>query len=123
MRLSARFGASYLSRSDRAHGRVDKPSDSGQTRPGCGPSLGSVHPLPSYLPYAPIRSLLYWLGWLDSNQRMRESKSRALPLGYTPMKRMEARAGADAPALSHSMGWVMGLEPTTPGTTIRCSAN
>ena len=21
------------------------------------------------------------------------------------------------------MGWVMGLEPTTPGTTIRCSAN
>ena len=22
-----------------------------------------------------------------------------------------------------SMGWVMGLEPTTPGTTIRCSAN
>ena len=35
----------------------------------------------------------------------------------------EARAGADAPALSHSMGWVMGLEPTTPGTTIRCSAS
>ena len=33
----------------------------------------------------------------------------------------EARAGADAPALSHGMGWVMGLEPTTPGTTIRCS--
>ena len=86
MRLSARFGASYLSRSDRAHGQVDKPSDSGQTRPGCGPSLGSVHPLPSYLPYAPIRALLYWLGWLDSNQRMRESKSRALPLGYTPIK-------------------------------------
>ena len=26
-----------------------------------------------------------WLGWLDSNQRMRESKSRALPLGDTPM--------------------------------------
>ncbi len=40
-----------------------------------------------------------WLGWLDSNQRMRESKSRALPLGYTPMW-SEARAGADAPALS-----------------------
>ncbi len=35
----------------------------------------------------------------------------------------EARAGADAPALSHGMGWIMGLEPTTPGTTIRCSAN
>ena len=25
-----------------------------------------------------------WQGWLDSNQRMRESKSLALPLGYTP---------------------------------------
>jgi hypothetical protein len=24
------------------------------------------------------------LGWLDSNQRMAESKSAALPLGYTP---------------------------------------
>ena len=124
MRLSARFGASYLSRSDRAHGQVDKPSDSGQTRPGCGPSLGSVHPLPSYLPYAPIRALLYWLGWLDSNQRMRESKSRALPLGYTPTWLVNSKgAGADAPALSHGMGWVMGLEPTTPGTTIRCSAS
>ena len=26
-----------------------------------------------------------WLGWLDLNQRMRESKSRALPLGDTPV--------------------------------------
>ena len=26
-----------------------------------------------------------WLGWLDSDQRMIESKSIALPLGYTPM--------------------------------------
>ena len=26
-----------------------------------------------------------WLGRLDSNQRMRESKSLALPLGYTPV--------------------------------------
>ena len=29
--------------------------------------------------------LFYWQGWLDSNQRMRESKSLALPLGYTPI--------------------------------------
>ena len=106
MRLSARFGASYLSRSDRAHGQVDKPSDSGQTRPGCGPSLGSVHPLPSYLPYAPIRALLYWLGWLDSNQRMRESKSRALPLGYTPMSLVKAkdRSGRSGPSALRSYG-------------------
>ena len=40
-----------------------------------------------------------------------------------PNLESETRAGADAPALSHSMGWVMGLEPTTPGTTIRCSAS
>ena len=41
-----------------------------------------------------------WQGWLDSNQRMRESKSLALPLGYTPVSgREKARAGAEAPAL------------------------
>ena len=46
-----------------------------------------------------------WLGWLGSNQRMRESKSRALPLGYTPMLRFSVeRAGADAPALRHEYG-------------------
>ena len=28
---------------------------------------------------------IIWLGWPDSNQRMRESKSRALPLGDTPL--------------------------------------
>ena len=34
------------------------------------------------------------------------------------------RAEAEASALTpNHMGWVMGLEPTTPGTTIRCSAN
>ena len=68
---------------------------------------------------------MLWLGWLDSNQRMRESKSRALPLGYTPLKKLRSkRAGADAPALLQElMGWVMGLEPTTLGTTIRCSTN
>ena len=27
-----------------------------------------------------------WLGWLGSDQRIRESKSLALPLGYTPIK-------------------------------------
>ena len=54
---------------------------------------------------------------------MRESKSLALPLGYTPVSvKGKARAGAEAPALPpHKMGWVKGLEPSTPGTTIRCS--
>ena len=31
------------------------------------------------------RRLLYWLGWLDSNQRITRSKPVALPLGYTPI--------------------------------------
>ena len=47
----------------------------------------------------------FWLGWLDLNQRMPESKSGALPLGDSPL----------------FMGWMMGFEPTTPGTTIQCS--
>ena len=31
------------------------------------------------------RWLFYWLGWLDSNQRMTGSKPVALPLGDTPI--------------------------------------
>ena len=62
-----------------------------------------------------------WQGWLDSNQRMRESKSLALPLGDTPVwkKRKQGLGSLPIPVLR--VGWVMGLEPTTPGTTIRCS--
>ena len=52
---------------------------------------------------------------------MRESKSRALPLGDIPMQMGKKKEGIVANPLS--MGWVMGLEPTTPGTTIQCSAN
>ena len=32
-----------------------------------------------------LSAVLFWLGWQDLNLRMRESKSRALPLGDTPM--------------------------------------
>ena len=60
-----------------------------------------------------------WQGWLDSNQRMRESKSLALPLGYTPMGKN--RGIGTYPNPFSSVGWVKGLEPSTPGTTIRCS--
>ena len=35
--------------------------------------------------YKGVSLVLHWQGWLDSNQRMRESKSLALPLGDTPM--------------------------------------
>jgi hypothetical protein len=46
-----------------------------------------------------------WLGYLDSNQGMTESKSVALPLGYNPI---------------NYMGRSMGIEPTYVGTTTRC---
>ncbi len=46
-----------------------------------------------------------WLGWLDSNQRMRESKSRALPLGYTPMwKYGQGRSGRPGPQPQYGVG-------------------
>ena len=51
---------------------------------------------------------------------MRESKSLALPLGYAPKWKKEGTGDTPAPSC---LGWVMGLEPTTPGTTIQCSAN
>ena len=37
-----------------------------------------------------------WLGWLGSDQRMTESKSVALPLGYTP-KRVVGEDGFEPP--------------------------
>ncbi len=36
-----------------------------------------------------------WQGRLDSNQRMRESKSLALPLGYAPMRKAGTGGGPD----------------------------
>ena len=51
-----------------------------------------------------------------------ESKSGVLPLHYIPMELRETETG-EAGLGSFSVGWDMGLEPTTPGTTIRCSAN
>ena len=63
-------------------------------------------------------AVILWQGWLDLNQRMRESKSLALPLGYTPIGK---RGMGLKPYPSLFVGWVKGLEPSTPGTTIRCS--
>ena len=50
-----------------------------------------------------------------------ESKSGVLPLHYIPKSVQENRRPSAA-GLSQ-VGWDMGLEPTTPGTTIRCSTN
>ena len=33
-----------------------------------------------------MNRILFWQGWQDLNLRMRESKSRALPLGDTPIR-------------------------------------
>ena len=52
------------------------------------------------------RIKLKWLGWLDSNQRMMESKSIALPLGDTPIKKFI------------EMGWIIGVEPMASRATI-----
>ena len=68
-----------------------------------------------------VPSVVVWQGWLDSNQRMRESKSLALPLGDTPVWKKGNRDWDFSQSLFFSVGWVMGLEPTTPGTTIQCS--
>ena len=47
-----------------------------------------------------------------------ESKSGVLPLHYIPPSTCAERPALPA---SRFLGWEMGLEPTTPGTTIRCS--
>jgi hypothetical protein len=54
-----------------------------------------------------------WLGWLGSNQRMTESKSVALPLGYIPKCPYKNKS---KPKLA-KMGWIIGFEPTTSRAT------
>ncbi len=48
------------------------------------PRQGALSPLPGI-----------WQGRLDSNQRVRESKSLALPLGYVPMEKAGTGARPD----------------------------
>ena len=50
-----------------------------------------------------------WLGRQDSNLRMMESESIALPLGDAPLSYS-----------SFNMGWVVGFEPTHAWTTTMC---
>ena len=51
------------------------------------------------------------------NLRMRESKSRALPLGDTPLKVTYVKHFYN---FMKKTGWMMGIEPTNAGATIRC---
>lgn len=55
------------------------------------------------------RGCFSWLGWMDSNHRVTESKSVALPLGYIPFS---------VALLKIFVGWVIGVEPTTSRSTI-----
>ncbi len=59
-----------------------------------------------------------WLGWKDLNLRMRESKSRALPLGDTPMLMAAVLFNCLEHPQKEFLGWDMGIEPTTSRTTI-----
>ena len=74
-----------------------------------------------------------WLGWQDSNLRMTESKSVALPLGYTPLSGT-AKSRRETPPKRLAvvkrlcparirrlkLGWMEGIEPSGAGATIRC---
>ena len=52
---------------------------------GFEPTIEGSEPSALPLGYSPIRAfILKWQAQLDLNQRMRESKSLALPLGYGP---------------------------------------
>lgn len=46
-----------------------------------GPNPNTLNPIKK----PPQGRFFYWLGWLDSNQRMTVSKTVALPLGDSPM--------------------------------------
>jgi hypothetical protein len=59
-------------------------------------------------PTHPPTSAEIWLGWQDSNLRMRESKSRALPAWLHPNMQADQK---------EEMGWMKGFEPSTPRAT------
>ncbi|GEM_PF-1892736 len=81
--------------------------------------MRKARPEPGFLNGA--QSIPTWLGWLDSNQRMTESKSVALPLGYTPIILFYClipKYAKLSPCVRKSqMGWVIGFEPTTSRAT------
>ena len=59
-----------------------------------------------------------WLGWQDSNLQY-QSQSLVCYRYTTSHHRLVQRGRHCRPPAF--LGWEMGLEPTTPGTTIRCS--
>ncbi len=65
--------------------------------------------------------LTLWLGWRDSNPLYRSQSP--VCYHYTTSQNAFCEKRPALPAFPRSVGWDMGLEPTTPGTTIRCSSN
>ena len=65
------------------------------------------------------------LGRLDSNQRMRESKSRALPLGYTPVSWNETkgRSGRPGPQPQYGVGNGTRTHNTRNHNPVLCQLN
>ena len=73
----------------------------------------------------------FWLGWLDSDQRMTESKSVALPLGDIPKYGVSDETRTrDTQShnlvlyqlnYAHHMVYLKGFEPLTHGLEGRCS--
>ena len=86
--------------------------------------------LDTRLKRAVLYLLSYWgalAGMAGLEPTISESKSGVLPLHYIPifgciLVNLVKRGWPSQPLFIY-MGWNMGLEPTTPGTTIRCSAN
>src|ERR1700732_2592397 len=65
-----------------------------------------------------------WLGRLDSNLRMPESKSGALPLGYAPMiSDLLARTLPLLPGFASERGISMWPLPTSPGRVLIADRN
>ena len=63
-----------------------------------------------------------WLGWRDSNPLYRSQSP--VCYHYTTSQNLRCILKIRAGPMSgpyYIMGWVKGLEPSTPGTTIRCS--
>ena len=57
-----------------------------------------------------------WLGWLDSNQRMQQSKCCVLPLDDTPLFCLKINL-QEGTSCRFQLGWIVGFEPTVSSAT------
>ena len=64
-----------------------------------------------------------WLGRLDSNQRMRESKSLALPLGDAPMEKDEGIGETPIPSVLSGVGDGTRTHNTRNHNPVLCQLN